>query len=94
MSHSSRKQYFAIFLALAVLTVIEVVIAYLTGVSKGVMITALTFLAVTKAALVGLFFMHLKSETSYLKATVLVPMSLPAIFAVVLVAEAMWRSTP
>lgn len=94
MSHPSRKQYLAIFLTLAVLTVIEVAIAYVTGVSKGVMIGALTVLAVTKAALVGLFFMHLKSETSYLKATVLVPMSLPAIFAVVLVAEAMWRGTP
>ncbi len=94
MSHPSRKQYLGVFVALAVLTVVEVAIVYLTGVSKGVMIAALTALAVTKAGLVGLFFMHLKSETSYLKATVLAPMSMPALFAVLLVAEAMWRSAP
>jgi cytochrome c oxidase subunit 4 len=94
MSHPSRKQYLGVFLGLAVLTIVEVGIVYLTGISRGLMIAALTALAVTKAALVGLFFMHLKSETSYLKATVLVPMSMPALFAIVLVAEAMWRSAP
>ncbi len=94
MSHPSRKQYLGVFLGLAVLTAIEVAVVYVTGVSKGLMIAVLTTLAVTKAALVGLFFMHLRSETAYLKATVLVPMSMPALFAVVLVAEAMWRGAP
>lgn len=94
MSHPSRRQYLGVFLGLAALTAVEVAAVYLTGLSKGLLITLLTLLAVTKAALVGLFFMHLRSETSYLKATVLLPMSMPALFAVVLVAEAMWRSAP
>lgn len=92
MRHPSRRQYLAVFLALAALTLVEVAAATLTGVSKGVMVTALVALAVTKAALVGLFFMHLRSETPVLKATVIVPMSLPALFAAVLVAEAVWRA--
>ncbi len=94
MSHPSRRQYLGVFLGLAALTAVEVAVVYVTGLSKGLLITILTLLAVTKAALVGLFFMHLRSETSCLKATVLLPLSMPALFAVVLVAEAMWRSAP
>lgn len=91
MSHPSRKQYFGVFVALAVLTVVEVAAVYVPGISKAAMVAALVALALTKAALVGFYFMHLRSETAALKATILVPMSLPALFAVVLVAEAAWR---
>ncbi len=94
MSHPSTRQYLAVFAALAVLTAVEIGVVYLPGVGRGALVGALVLLAVTKAGLVGLFFMHLRSETRLLKASVAVPMLLPAVFATVLVAEAVWRQAP
>ncbi len=92
-SHATRKQYFVIFFALALLTLLEVGVAKAPGIGKHSMLLALVLLAVTKAALVGLFFMHLKWETKILQWMVLIPLVLPAIYAVVLVADAMARRT-
>jgi cytochrome c oxidase subunit 4 len=93
MAHVNRKQYWVIFGLLAVFTALEVGVVY-TGIAKAPMILALISLAVTKAALVGLFFMHLKYETKPLKLTVFLPMGAPAIYAMVLMADAMWRRLP
>jgi cytochrome c oxidase subunit IV len=93
-AHVNRKEYGVVFLALAVLTAIEVGVVYLPGIGKAPMIVALVGLAVSKAALVGLFFMHLKHETRILKLTVLIPMATPALYAFVLIADAMWRLLP
>lgn len=89
--HVNRKQYWVIFVYLLVLTVLEVGLVYIPGVPKGLMVSALILLAITKAALVGLFYMHLKHETRILKLTVAIPMASPALYAVVLIAEAAWR---
>ena len=43
------------------------------------------------AAIVGLFYMHLKHETRILKLTVAIPMATPMVYALVLIAEAAWR---
>lgn len=43
------------------------------------------------AVCVALFYMHLKHETRFLKITVAIPLAMPALYAVVLIAEAMWR---
>ncbi len=91
---TTRKEYLAVFAALAVLTAIEVAVVYLPGIGKGPMILALVGLAITKASLVGLFYMHLKHETPVLKLTVAVPLATPALYAVVLIAEAAWRAAP
>lgn len=91
MAHSSRKEYFAIFGVLFVLTVLEVVVAQLPGIPKGVVISALVLLAIAKAVCVALFYMHLKHETKVLKWTIAVPLAIPPIYALVLVAEAAWR---
>jgi caa(3)-type oxidase subunit IV len=90
-SHS-RTQYWVIFAVLFVLTILEVVIAQPTmGIPKGPMVTALVLLALTKASLVGLFFMHLKTEMKALKLTVALPFAFPALYAFILIAEAAWR---
>ena len=52
---------------------------------------AIVALAIAKAALVGLYYMHLKHETAWLQWTVAVPLAMPAIYALILVAEAAWR---
>ncbi len=52
---------------------------------------SLVGMALTKAALVGFFFMHLKHETKFLRWTVALPMLAPTLYAIVLMSEAAWR---
>ena len=89
--HGSRKQYWFIWLYLLVLTLAEVGVANIHSLSKGLVISALVLLAVVKAALVGLFYMHIVHETNVLKWSIVIPMSSPILYAVVLIAEAGWR---
>jgi len=91
MSDSHRRQYWIIFVWLFVLTMLEVGVVYVPGINKALLVTALVGLALVKAALVGLFYMHLKDETKVLQWTVAIPMAFPAFYALVLVAEAAWR---
>jgi len=58
-SHINRKEYWMVFGALFALTILEVGVVYM-GVPKTPLFLALSGLAVVKASLVGLFFMHLK----------------------------------
>lgn len=87
----SKKTYLVMFIVLTVLTGLEVGVKYL-GLPRGVMIGALISLALGKATLVALFFMHLKSETRTLKMVVGLPMCFPALYAVVLIIESIARS--
>ena len=72
------------------LTVVEVGVSYAHG-PKARIVVVLFALALVKAACVALFFMHLKWETRVLRATVVVPLSLPVIYALILISEAAWR---
>jgi cytochrome c oxidase subunit 4 len=94
MAHVNRKEYWVVFIALAVLTALEVGVVYVPGIGKGLLVSALILLALAKAACVGLFYMHLKHETRILKLTVAIPLATPAVYAVVLVLEAAWRLAP
>lgn len=91
MSHVNRKEYWAIFALLFVLTILEIGVAKMPGITHGLKLSALVLLAVAKAALVGLFFMHLKHETRVLRLTVVIPLVMPAIYALVLITEGAWR---
>jgi len=91
-AHASRKPYWIVFGTLAVLTVLEILVANPSmGIPKKPMVVALITMALSKASLVGLFFMHLRSERRALKLTVALPFLFPAIYAVILIAEAGWR---
>jgi cytochrome c oxidase subunit 4 len=88
------REYMVIFVALAVLTVVEVAVTRPElHVPHGPMTLALVGLALTKAAIVALYYMHLKHETRVLKMTVALPMAAPTIYALVLISEAAWRLT-
>lgn len=87
---SRARQYLTIFFVLFVLTVVEVAVTYLQG-HKTEVVVVLFALAAVKAACVALFFMHLKWETRVLRATVVLPLSLPVLYALVLITEAAWR---
>jgi len=89
----NRKEYMVIFLVLFVLTVLEVAVAQVPGISKTLLALALVSMAIAKAAFVGLYYMHLKHETNVMKLTVAIPLATPAVYAIVLIAEATWRLT-
>ena len=58
----SGPSYYLIWLILAVLTVVEVGIAYISGLPRTVLILILVGLAIWKATLVALYYMHLRFE--------------------------------
>lgn len=76
-----------VWLALAVLTAVEVGVVYL-HMPKVAMAIALTALALAKAALVAAYFMHLKFEKYALILIVLSPLLLSAILYIGLVPDA------
>ena len=80
----------AVFAVLALFTVAELGIKYLS-LSRPAMIVGLTSLALAKASLVAVYFMHLRSESRALKLVVGVPLLLPALFALGLFLEAAAR---
>jgi caa(3)-type oxidase subunit IV len=89
---SKKKTYLFVFLALTVLTLLEVAVTLPSlGVPHTPMALSLVGMALTKAAMVGWFFMHLNHEMKALKLTVALPFFFPALYAVVLIAEAAWR---
>ena len=89
--HINRKEYWVIFALLFILTIAEVLVVEVPGISKELLLSALVLMALAKAALVGLFYMHLGHETSILKNSIIISLMIPFFYAAVLVAEAMWR---
>ena len=85
------REYWIIFGALLILTVLEVGVAQVPGISKTLMRLSLVGMALAKAALVALFYMHLKHETKVLRLTVAIPLATPMLYAVILISEAAWR---
>lgn len=86
-----RAQYLVIFVVLAVLTVVELGVALSPGIPKAAVVVALVALALSKAALIALFYMHLRFETRILRLTVFGPLVAPAVYGIVLIAETAWR---
>ncbi len=87
---SHKKEYFVIFVALAVLTAIEIWAAEIPGLSKFQKGSALTLLAVGKAFLVAYYYMHLKEETKWTKFIAAVPI-MAGVYATVLCLEAIFK---
>ncbi|HYT82606.1 MAG TPA: cytochrome C oxidase subunit IV family protein [Gemmatimonadales bacterium] len=83
-----RMQYVVVFAVLGVLTLVELGVVRMPGISVVAARVALVTLAVAKAALIALFYMHLRFETAILRLTVLVPLVAPAVYGLVLIAEA------
>ena len=93
MSHINRKEYWVIFFVLGLLTVLEVGVVDVP-ITKNLIILALVSLAVVKAAIVALFYMHLNHNTKIMKLSIALPLSIPAIYAVVLIIDAQVRLLP
>jgi cytochrome c oxidase subunit 4 len=83
--------YMLIFYWLAGLTVFEVAVAYLPESMRVLMIALLIGLAVAKAALVAMYFMHLKFESRTLSLIALTPPFLLMLFIVITYPDIAWR---
>ncbi len=59
--HTKHPNYLAVFIALGVLTAIEITLS--VNLAESVRIPLLLFLAFCKAALVALYYMHLRSDS-------------------------------
>ena len=70
--------YIAIWMMLAILTVVEVAIVYFR-LPRHLTVISLVFLALWKALLVALYFMHLRFEPKRLLYIVLAPLPLAVI---------------
>ncbi len=82
-TESVHKQpnYGAIFWALFILTVCEIIVANLHF-AKPIIVVTLVFLAIVKASLVALFYMHLKFEKYVIYIIALFPLFLAVILTV------------
>jgi cytochrome c oxidase subunit 4 len=87
----SRRSYLVVFAILTVLTGAEIALKFL-ALTRGLMVGGLVVLALSKALLVALFFMHLGKESRSLKLLVGLPLVLPVGYAVVLVLESIARA--
>ena len=78
-AHTHSRPYGRIFLSLFVLTVFEIAISNLHF-ARPVIIFTLVFLAFVKAALVAMFYMHLRFEKIFLTITLVGPLIFTLIF--------------
>lgn len=79
-----RPNYMLIWLYLFVMTILEVVLAFELPVSRNLKLILLLVLAIWKALLVAMFFMHLKFERWRLRLIFIIPIPL----AIILVSAA------
>lgn len=89
--HLTPAQTWVILGVLVVLTGLEVVVAMSHG-SRGLVTGVLLVLVIAQAAYFALVAMGLGSETRTMKQLVAVPLLIAAVYALVLVADAVWRA--
>ena len=82
-----HPNYMAIFWILAILTVVEIAVVFLPF-GKLVNGTLLCALAVGKAALVAMYFMHLKFETRTLGLIAITPLVIATLLVFVILPDA------
>ena len=84
---TKHPNYILIWIYLAVLTGVELLVALLRFLPRRLLIGALIFLAIWKAMLVALYFMHLKFEPRRLLVMVLAPLPLAVILVLYVMQE-------
>lgn len=83
-----HPDYMKIFWALAVLTVVEIAVVFLP-MSKIVIGAALVVMAVWKATLVAMYFMHLRFEARTLGAIAVTPLAIATLLVFLLLPDGM-----
>lgn len=92
METAAKKHpnYMGVWAVLAILTVAEVLVALLSHIPKNVLIITLVLLAIWKALLVAMYYMHLKFERLRLVLLAAVPLPLALIFVLAALSEYVW----
>jgi cytochrome c oxidase subunit 4 len=85
-----HPNYIAIWVYLAVLTAVEVGVAFMSHLPKLTLMLVLIFLAVWKALLVAMYFMHLKFERWRLRTIFMIPLPLAVLLVIVVITESIW----
>ena len=81
-----HPNYIGVWIGLAILTAVELGVAFLPW-SKLTLIVILIFLAVWKALMVALYFMHLRFEPTRLRVLAVAPLPLAVILVVAVIQE-------
>ena len=89
-AHRKHPPYLRIWAWLAVLTVAEVGLALELPFSQNMKLLLLLVLAVWKAALVAMYFMHLRFERWGLRIIAIAALPLAAIFVLAAMTEKIW----
>jgi cytochrome c oxidase subunit 4 len=87
--HHAHPNYIGVFIALAVLTGVELGVAFLPW-PKKLLIVLLIFLAVWKAVMVALYYMHLRFEPNRLRIMAIAPLPLAVILVSAVITEYFW----
>jgi cytochrome c oxidase subunit 4 len=85
-----HPNYMAIWAWLFVLTLVELGVAFLTVFSKQTLILILVGLAIWKALLVALYYMHLRFETYRVRILAIAPLPLAVIMVIAVITEYVW----
>ena len=85
----AHPSYIGIWVLLAVLTAVELSVAFLPW-HKNIIILILVGLAFWKAALVGLYYMHLRFEPNRLRILAIAPLPLIAVLVCAVITEWIW----
>ena len=86
----AHPNYVGIFIALAVLTFLELGVAFVAHFGKLFVISVLVIMAIWKAVLVALYFMHLRFETNRLRILAIAPLPLAVIMILAVITEYVW----
>ncbi|HUO99954.1 MAG TPA: cytochrome C oxidase subunit IV family protein [Gemmatimonadota bacterium] len=79
--------YYLVWFYLLILTIAEVGVAFVSHLPETILILALLFLAVWKAALVAMYYMHLRFEPPRLVMMVLAPLPLAVLITITILME-------
>jgi cytochrome c oxidase subunit 4 len=95
MSESAKTKhahpnYIAIFVVLTVLTLLELGVAFLGHWPKMLVLAILLIMAVWKAVLVAMYFMHLRFENNRLRILAVAPLPLAVIMIAAVITEYVW----
>ncbi|HEX5634633.1 MAG TPA: cytochrome C oxidase subunit IV family protein, partial [Gemmatimonadales bacterium] len=85
----AHPNYIGVFIGLGLLTAFELVVAFLPW-SQMTRILILLALAVWKAALVGLYYMHLRFEPTRVRWLAVAPLPLAVILVFIVTREFRW----
>jgi len=86
----THPNYILIWVYLFLLTVAELGLAFELPISRNMKLILLMILAVWKALLVAMFFMHLKFEKWNLRILFIIPLPLAAILMLAVISEHVW----